>query len=72
MAKFVFKIGKDLIEYNSFEDIPGNLEFDHVIAFQPDIPPEPHTEADHAELELWNSRLQKFMEEERARSNKNR
>ena len=72
MAKFVFRKGKDLLEYSQYEDIPKDLDFDHVIAFQPDIPTGEHTEADHAEIEHWNAKLQKFMEIERARSNKNR
>ena len=50
-----------------YEDIPE--DFEHVIRFVPDMPEDPHTEEEHAEMALWNTRLQKLMEKERARSN---
>ena len=56
----------ELLTYSNFEDIPS--DFDHVIEFVPNIPPEPHTEEQHEEIEQWNSKLQKLMEIERARS----
>ena len=40
-----------------------------MIAFIPEIPPDPHTEEQHEEIESWNSKFQKLMEIERARSN---
>ena len=67
MAEFQFIINGELITFDNYEDIPD--EFDHVIKFIPDIPPEPHTEDEHAEIEIWNTRLQQLMEKERARSN---
>ena len=63
MHEFVFKIGKDLITVNNWEDVPE--DFDHVIKFLPSIPPEPHTEEQHEEIGLWNTRLQQLMEIER-------
>ena len=71
MAEFQFIINGDLITFDNYEDIPN--EFDHVIKFLPDIP-EPegedgeHTEEQHIEMAAWNTRLQKLMEKERARS----
>ena len=56
-----------LEEYNNYESIP--YDFEHVIAFIPEIPPGPHTDEQHEEIESWNSKLQKLMEIERARSN---
>lgn len=56
--------------YRRWEDIPA--VFDHVIQFKPDIPPAPHTAEEHAQVEVWNARLQQLMEKERARSNQNR
>ena len=67
MAEFQFIVNGELITYDNYEDIPET--FDHVIKFIPDIPEEPHTEEEHDELSLWNERLQKLMEKERARSN---
>ena len=67
MAKFQFIVNGELITYDKYEDIPE--KFEHIIEFIPDIPEEPHTEEEHDELSLWNERLQKLMEKERARSN---
>jgi|TARA_B110000977_G_C10941505_1_gene441066 hypothetical protein len=67
MAEFQFIVNGELITYDKYEDIPE--KFEHVIKFIPDIPEEPHTEEEHDELSLWNERLQKLMEKERARSN---
>ena len=67
MAEFQFIINGELVLYDKYEDIPE--DFEHVIRFIPDVPPEPHTEEDHEEIALWNTRLQKLMEKERARSN---
>ena len=67
MAEFQFIVNGELVTYDSWENIPE--EFEHVIKFIPDIPPEPHTEDEHAEIEIWNTRLQQLLEKERARSN---
>jgi|TARA_R110000822_G_scaffold96708_1_gene219948 hypothetical protein len=67
MAEFQFIVNGELITYDKYEDIPE--KFEHIIKFIPDIPEEPHTEEEHDELSLWNERLQKLMEKERARSN---
>jgi len=71
MAEFQFIINGELVTFDKYEDIPD--EFEHVIKFLPDIP-EPegedgeHTEEQHIEMAAWNTRLQKLMEKERARS----
>ena len=66
MAEFQFIVDGELVAFDKYEDIPK--EFEHVIKFIPDVPPEPHTEEDHEEMALWNTRLQELMEIERARS----
>jgi hypothetical protein len=66
MHKFVVMKNNELFTYTEYEDIP--LDFDHVIEFVPGIPPEPHTEEEHEEIEQWNTKFQKLMEIERARS----
>ena len=67
MAEFQMIVAGELVLYDKYEDIPEN--FEHVIRFIPDIPPEPHTEEQHEEISQWNTRLQELMEKERARSN---
>ena len=67
MAEFQFVVNGELVLYDKYEDIPE--DFEHVIRFIPDVPEDPHTEEEHAEMALWNTRLQELMEKERARSN---
>ena len=66
MAEFQFIVNGELITYDKYENIPE--DFEHVIKFLPDVIPEPHTEEEHEEIAQWNTRLQKLMEKERARS----
>lgn len=61
--EFVIKRNGVLETYHKYEDIP--LDFDHVIKFSVEIPPGPHTEEEHEEIELWNDKLQRLMEIER-------
>jgi len=56
--------------YDQYKDIPNDL--DHVIEFLPEIPPEPHTSEEHAEIEQWHGRFLKLMEIEHARSSEKR
>ena len=72
MAEFQFIINGELVTFDKYEDIPE--EFEHVIKFLPDLlEPEGedgnHTEEQHEEMSKWNTRFQKLMEKERARSN---
>jgi len=67
MADFQFIVNGELKTYTKYEDIPE--EWDHMIKFVFDIPPEPHTEEEHKEIEEWNNRFKKLMEKERASSN---
>jgi len=66
MHRFVIMKNNELFTYTNFEDIPS--DFDHMIEFLPEIPPEPHTEEQHQEIQQWNGKLQQLMEIERARS----
>lgn len=59
-----------LRSYQRWEDLPA--AFDHVVRFEPDLPPAPHSEEQHEDAALWNARLQQLMEIERAGSNENR
>ena len=60
--KFVIRINQYFLEYTNYDDIPN--EFDNLISFEPVIPPEPHTEEQHEEIEKWNSRLHELMKRE--------
>ncbi len=66
MHKFVVMKNNVLQTFTDYDAIPN--DFDHVIEFLPEIPPEPHTEEQHEEIEQWNGKLQKLMEIERAGS----
>ena len=67
MSEFQFIVNGELKTYTKYEDIPE--EWDHMIKFVFDIPPEPHTEEEHEEIEEWNNRFKKLMEKDRASSN---
>jgi hypothetical protein len=63
-------ISGQLQEFSSYEDIPD--QFDHVIEFSPEIPPGPHTEEQHAEIEAWVPKFERLMEIENAGSSQSR
>jgi hypothetical protein len=68
--RFVVRIGSEILEFERYEDIPQ--QFDHLLAFQPEIPPEPHTDEQHQEIESWIPKFNKLMEIEHARTSKSR
>ena len=70
MHRFVVMRNGELETYTEFEAIPE--DFEHVIEFLPEIPPGPHTEQQHEEIDQWNDRLQQLMRIEYARSGQNR
>ena len=55
--RFKVRIGKEIISYENYEDIPE--KFDNMILFAPAIPEAPHTEEQHAEIESW---MEKFVD----------
>lgn len=63
--RFVVLIDGCLHQFDDFSDIPS--EIDNVIEFLPEIPPPPHTDAEHAEIEAWGHRFDQLMERERCR-----
>ena len=69
MHEFVIKDKGQLNTYTEYEAIPN--EFDHVIKFLPEVPPEPHTEEQHEEIEQWNTKLQELMKKERSYASSN-
>jgi len=65
--EFIVKKNGKLETYTNYDDIPN--DFDHVIKFLPVIPPEPHTEEQHKEIDEWHNKFKKLMEIEIARRN---
>ena len=64
--RFVIMQNDKLYEYTEYEQIPDN--FDHVIEFAPEIPPGPHTDQDHEEIDQWAVKFERLMEIEYASS----
>jgi hypothetical protein len=70
MSRYAVLISGTIHEYDRYEDVPA--EFDNLIAFEPSIPPGPHTEHQHDQINELNERLKELMRRERASRNKNR
>ena len=66
--RFVIMQDDQLYEYTEYEQIPNT--FDHVIEFAPEIPPGPHTDQQHEEIEQWQEKFERLMEIEYASSRK--
>lgn len=60
--EFVILLNGVLVTYDKYEDIPES--FDNLIRFVPVIPPEPHTEEQHREIESWNDKFKELMKRE--------
>jgi hypothetical protein len=60
--KFTILLDGKLIDYENFEDIPD--KFDNLIQFLPDIPPGPHTDEQHEEIDRWMERFAELMKRE--------
>lgn len=68
--RFVIMISGRLQEFDRYDDIPD--AFDHVIEFSPEIPPPPHTEAQHQEIGRWHDLFLELMRREHASSSQGR
>jgi len=60
--KFEILVNGKVKVYNDYNKIPK--QFDNVISFCPEIPPEPHTEEQHEEIEQWNNKFKQLMKRE--------
>ena len=65
MSRYVIRIGKELLTYENYNDIP--TEFDHVIEFAPDYPDDPHTPEQHQEMSKYNRMLHDLLAREKKR-----
>jgi hypothetical protein len=66
--RFEIMIDGEIQVFDQYKNIPQ--QFDHVIAFIPEVPPPPHSHEDHEEIEQWSNKFDKLMEIERASSRK--
>lgn len=60
--RFVVMVQGEVREYDDFDSIPQNIE--HVIEFAPEVPPPPHTDAEHQALHHWEQRFDELMNRE--------
>ena len=68
--RFRFLIDGKICEFSDYDEIPEH--FDHMIEFSPEIPPEPHTDEQHHEIDQWTEKMLKLLERENGRSGKTR
>ena len=62
---YIIREDNNLMEFTDWNDIPN--EFDYLIRFEPDVPPPPHTDEQHEELEGVHKKFKEIMERERSR-----
>ena len=62
-GEFVIRIDNNLYTFNNIQDIPE--EFDNVIKFSPEFPPEPHSEEDHDLIHSFVDVLHELMKREK-------
>ena len=62
-GKFVIRDEDKLIEFDRCGDLPE--EFDHLISFEPNIPPTPHSVNDHIAMSKWSEYLQELCSRQR-------
>ena len=60
--QFAILIDGKVQVFDNYDDIPET--FENVIRFEPEVPPEPHTEEQHHEIEPWNNKLQQLLKRE--------
>lgn len=60
--KFQVIVDGEVKTYTRYEDIPE--KFDNMVLFQPYIPPGPHTDEQHQEIDSWMERFALLMERE--------
>ena len=63
--KIQYLLDGQMHEVNRTEDVPEVI--DNLIAFLPDYPPDPHTQAQHEEMAGLNDMLQGLMKREKKR-----
>lgn len=62
-GKFQVLIGGAVHTYRHIDDIPAS--FDNLIGFEPDFPPEPHTQEDHDLIATFHTKFREIFSRER-------
>ena len=60
--QFAILIDGKVQVFDNYDDIPET--FENVIRFEPEVPPEPHTEEQHEEIEKWHDKFKELMKRE--------
>jgi hypothetical protein len=60
---YVIRNEGELVEFSDWDDIP--IEFDALIRFEPEVPPPPHTDEQHEELERVHDKFKEIFSRER-------
>ena len=58
IGEYTVKIGNKLFDYTNVSDIPE--KFDHLIKFLPELPSDPHTQAEHDYIETFNDKFKEI------------
>jgi len=58
-GEFVIRKNGKLQKYQNYNDIPN--EFEHIISFKPDYPPEPHTKEQHDQMSKFDDYLKELI-----------
>lgn len=69
-GRFVFRVAGVIRAYGDWRLCPA--VFDELIAFEPDIPPPPHTPEQHEQIAVWEGRLHQMLKRNHASRNPNR
>jgi len=58
-GEFVIRRNGKIERFSEFDKIPS--QYEHLIEFKPDYPPEPHTEEQHNEISKYNDYLKELI-----------
>lgn len=61
-GEFKVLINGKLKTFNDYNKIP--MSFENLISFKFDVPPEPHTQEQHDEINKWPDRMKELMKRE--------
>lgn len=58
--RFVILKQGELLTFDDYDQIPN--QFEALIEFLPEIPPEPHTHEQHKEIDSWQGKFLRLLE----------
>ena len=61
-GEFKVLINGKLKTFDDYNKIP--MSFENLISFKFDVPPEPHTQEQHVEINKWPDRMKELMKRE--------